>query len=75
VLTGGAPGWTSPGTSAIGETGLPGGLTQVTWNGQPLYLFSNEQAMPLPNGPAVPVGNGPTTVPFSPRSQPGMVRA
>ncbi|HEY6297791.1 MAG TPA: hypothetical protein VIX15_19210 [Streptosporangiaceae bacterium] len=38
--------------------GLPGGLTQVTWNGQPLYLFSHEEAMPLPNGAAAPVGNG-----------------
>jgi predicted lipoprotein with Yx(FWY)xxD motif len=58
VLTEGAPGWTGGTTNSIGSIGLPGGLTQVTWNGQPLYLFSHEEAMPLPNGAAVPVGNG-----------------
>jgi len=58
VLTEGAPGWTGGSTPVLGSIGLPGGLTQVTWNGQPLYLFSHEEAMPLPNGAAAPVGNG-----------------
>jgi len=58
VLTEGAPGWTGGSTPSLGGMGLPGGLTQVTWNGQPLYLFSHEEAMPLPNGAAAPVGNG-----------------
>jgi predicted lipoprotein with Yx(FWY)xxD motif len=58
VRTNGTPG-TSGGVpgSAIGEFGSPSGL-QVTWNGQPLYLFSNEQLMPTANGGAVAVGNG-----------------
>jgi predicted lipoprotein with Yx(FWY)xxD motif len=58
VLTSGSPGYSGVPASGIGETSLPGGLSQVTWNGQPLYLFSNEQAAPLPNGAAAPVGNG-----------------
>jgi predicted lipoprotein with Yx(FWY)xxD motif len=58
VLTEGAPGWTGGSTPSLGGMGLPGGLTQVTWNGQPLYLFSHEEAMPLPNGAAAPAGNG-----------------
>jgi len=58
VLTSGIPGASGVPASGIGETGLPGGLSQVTWDGHPLYLFSNEQAAPLPNGGAAPVGNG-----------------
>ena len=58
VLTSGSPGYSGVPASGIGVTGLPGGLSQVTWNGHPLYLFSNEQAAPLPNGSAAPVGNG-----------------
>jgi len=58
VLTEGRPGWTGQATSAIGETSLTGGLTQVTWNGRPLYLFSRELLMPTPNGGAAAVGNG-----------------
>jgi predicted lipoprotein with Yx(FWY)xxD motif len=58
VLTEGAPAWTGGTTSAIGGLGLPGGLTQVTWFGQPLYLFSHEVPAPLPNGAAAPTGNG-----------------
>ena len=42
--------------SAIGETGTPSGL-QVTWDGHPLYLFSNEQVMPTANGGAAPAVN------------------
>jgi predicted lipoprotein with Yx(FWY)xxD motif len=58
VLTSGSPGYQGVRASGIGEVGLPGGLRQVTWHGQPLYLFSNEQAGPLPNGGAAPLGNG-----------------
>jgi predicted lipoprotein with Yx(FWY)xxD motif len=58
VLTEGTPGWTGGSTNSLGSIGLPGGLTQLTWNGRPLYLFSHEEAMPLPNGAAAPVGNG-----------------
>jgi len=58
VLTEGTPGWTGQATSAIGGTSLPGGLTQVTWKGQPLYQFSRELLRPLPNGGAAAVGNG-----------------
>jgi hypothetical protein len=58
VLTGGSPGYSGVPASGIGETGLPGGLNQVTWDGHPLYLFSNEQAAPTSNGGAAPVGNG-----------------
>jgi hypothetical protein len=39
-------------------TSLPGGLSQITWTGHPLYLFSNEALAPTPNGGAAPVGNG-----------------
>jgi len=45
VRTSGAPRYSGVPGSAIGETGTPSGL-QVTWDGHPLYLFSNEQAMP-----------------------------
>ena len=39
-------------------TSLPGGLSQITWNGHPLYLFSHEVLAPTSNGGAAPVGNG-----------------
>lgn len=58
VLTSGSPGDHGVPASGIGETGLPGGVTQVTWNGQPLYLFSHEELIPLPNGSATAAGNG-----------------
>ena len=38
--------------------GLPADPGQVTWNGHPLYLFSDEALAPTPNGSASPVGNG-----------------
>ncbi len=58
VLTVVAPGNGGVPASGIGEIGIGGNLTQVTWYGQPLYLFSNEQLAPLPNGALAPVGNG-----------------
>lgn len=44
--------------SGIGELSIPGGLTQVTWYGHPLYLFSHENIVPLTDGKGVPAGNG-----------------
>ena len=58
VLTQDQPGLTGVSASGAGEIGIPGNLTQVTWYGHPLYLFSHEQLMPLPNGAAAPTGNG-----------------
>jgi len=58
VLTRDWPGRAGVPASGIGEIGIPGNLTQVTWYGHPLYLFSHEQLMPLPNGAAAPAGNG-----------------
>ena len=59
VLTSGGPG-RSGGVPAwgVGELGIPGGRTQVTWEGSPLYLFSNEKLAPAPNGAPKPAGNG-----------------
>ena len=42
----------------IGELGVPGNLTQVSWAGQPLYLFSHEQLGLGPGGMPVAQGNG-----------------
>ena len=36
----------------------PRSLSQITWNGRPLYLFSKEALAPTSNGGAAPVGNG-----------------
>jgi len=58
VLTRDGPGRAGVSASGIGEIGIPGNLTQVTWYGHPLYLFSHEQGMPLPNGAFGPAGNG-----------------
>ena len=58
VLTGGAPGHIGVNGFGIGETSIPGGLSQVTWNGHPLYLFSHEALAPTANGGAAPSGNG-----------------
>lgn len=44
--------------TGVSVAGLPGGLRQITWDGQPLYLFSNEAIALAPNGAAAPVGNG-----------------
>jgi hypothetical protein len=38
--------------------GIPGGLEQVSWEGQPLYLFSHEQIALGSGGVFAPVGNG-----------------
>jgi predicted lipoprotein with Yx(FWY)xxD motif len=58
VLTSGSPGDQGVPASGIGEVGIGGGLTQVTWNGQPLYLFSHEELIPTSNGSGSPAGNG-----------------
>jgi predicted lipoprotein with Yx(FWY)xxD motif len=50
--SGGVPAW------GIGELGIPGGLTQITWEGHPLYLFSHENIGLLPDGKGTPAGNG-----------------
>lgn len=33
-------------------------FSQVTWEGSPLYLFSNEKLAPASNGAPKPAGNG-----------------
>ncbi len=58
VITSGGPGWTGLSPSQIGGLGIPGNLQQVSWNGQPLYLFSHEQLAPGPGGVPVTSGNG-----------------
>jgi predicted lipoprotein with Yx(FWY)xxD motif len=58
VLTSGSPGFTGVPGSGIGENGIPSNLSQVTWHGQPLYLFSHEELLPTSNGGAGPAGNG-----------------
>jgi len=58
VLTGGAPGHLGVNGFGIGEISIPGGLSQVTWNGHPLYLFSHEALAPTASGGAAPAGNG-----------------
>jgi predicted lipoprotein with Yx(FWY)xxD motif len=58
VLTSGTPGTNGVPTSGAGQITLPGGLHQVTWYGQPLYLFSGNLASPGPAGSPLPVGNG-----------------
>jgi predicted lipoprotein with Yx(FWY)xxD motif len=58
VITSGAPGWTGLQPSQIGGLGIPGHLQQVSWAGQPLYLFSHEQLALQPNGMPAALGNG-----------------
>ena len=58
VLTRGLPSVTG-GVSASGVGEIRANdLTQVTWYGHPLYLFSNEKLAPASNGAPVPAGNG-----------------
>ena len=58
AYTNGSPGYSGVPGAGVGVTSLPGGLSQITWNGHPLYLFSNEALAPTSNGGAAPVGNG-----------------
>jgi predicted lipoprotein with Yx(FWY)xxD motif len=58
VLTRDAPGLIGVPASGVGTAGLPGRLTQVTWNGRPLYLFSHEQLGLTPSGSPAAQGNG-----------------
>jgi len=53
-----APARTALPVTAANRLAWPGGLSQITWNGHPLYLFSNEALGPTSNGGAAPVGNG-----------------
>jgi predicted lipoprotein with Yx(FWY)xxD motif len=58
VITSGGPGWTGVPSGQIGGLGIPGNLQQVSWAGQPLYLFSHEQLARGPGGVPVTSGNG-----------------
>ena len=58
AYTSGSPGYSGVPAAGIGVTVLSSGLSQVTWNGHPLYLFSHEALAPTSNGGAAPVGNG-----------------
>jgi len=58
VLTSSSPGVSGNFGSSIGEVGIPGGLTQVTWDYQPLYLFSNELLTKTSTGAPAALGNG-----------------
>ena len=58
AYTNGSPGYAGVPASGVSVVGLPSGLSQITWNGRPLYLFSHEELAPLPNGGGAPVGNG-----------------
>ena len=58
MLTNGSPGYTGLSASGVGEIGIPGDLSQVTWYGHPLYLFSHEELIPTSNGAGSPAGNG-----------------
>ena len=57
VLTSGSPGVLGVSASGAGEIGVHD-VTQVTWYGHPLYLFSNEKLAPASNGAPMPAGNG-----------------
>jgi predicted lipoprotein with Yx(FWY)xxD motif len=57
VLTSGSPGLTGVPAYAVSKIRVHD-VTQVTWYGHPLYLFSKEQVMQLSNGAPGPVGNG-----------------
>ena len=58
MFTNGSPGYSGVPAAGISVVGLPVGPDQVTWNGHPLYLFSNEALAPAPNGGGVAAGNG-----------------
>ena len=58
VLTNSSPGYTGLPGNAIGGVGIPVGLTQVTWYGSPLYLFSHEQLKLTSTGAPAALGNG-----------------
>ena len=57
MLTSGSPGVSGVSASGVGEIRVHD-VTQVTWYGHPLYLFSNEKLAPASNGAPVPAGNG-----------------
>jgi predicted lipoprotein with Yx(FWY)xxD motif len=58
VITDGGVGSFGVSASQIGELGIPGNLQQVSWAGQPLYVFSHEQLALGPGGKPEALGNG-----------------
>jgi predicted lipoprotein with Yx(FWY)xxD motif len=58
LLTSGQPARNGVPSAGMGEVSIPGGLTQVTWAGHPLYLFGDEMLKALSNGKVAPEGNG-----------------
>jgi predicted lipoprotein with Yx(FWY)xxD motif len=58
MFTNGSPGYSGVPAVGIGVVGLSAGPDQVSWNGHPLYLFSNEALAPASNGGGVAAGNG-----------------
>ena len=58
AYTSGSPGYSGVSGGSIGVTSLSSGLSQITWNGHPLYLFAFEALMPSPSGGGAAVGNG-----------------
>jgi len=59
LLTAGTPGTTgSIKASGVGTRKIAGGLSQVTYNGQALYLYGNETPNVSVGGGIVPTGNG-----------------
>jgi predicted lipoprotein with Yx(FWY)xxD motif len=58
VLTTGTPTETGANASAIGVINRFDGSRQVTYNGHPLYLYNQEQPLPLTSGAVQTVGNG-----------------
>jgi predicted lipoprotein with Yx(FWY)xxD motif len=58
MFTGGRPGAIGVPISDIGAITTSSHLIQVTWNGDPLYLFGNETLKLLADRRAAPVGNG-----------------
>ena len=57
AYTSGSPGYSGVPAAGVGTTSLPG-LSQITWNGHPLYLFAFEGLVPTPNGGGAALGTG-----------------
>ena len=72
VLTSGYPGTQGVPPAGAGEIVVPGGLRQVTWYGQPVYLFSTSRASLGPDGNPLPLGNGNNIHAFGGTFPPGL---